>query len=217
MIHIYKIRQWRFNIKKKTSKLKSSRVYYSAEYEEKKCFIKIVKNSRVIENEIFINEYMSRCGIQFVPKIFMGDIDFTEDSSVLVTESIPDISGFKLPDDEQIFSQICEEFEHIHSYFHKYDIIHGDMSVFNVFLNHENRLLIIDFGIAWAPGSEIFRINAPRIGTYFMLSETHCIYDNAYSFLKILDDCGISLEFKQKECYKRIEKLVGKHTHKTAL
>ena len=36
---------------------------------------------------------------------------------------------------------------------------------------------------------------------------------NAVSFLKMLDDCGIPNEFKQKECYKRIEKLVGKHTY----
>jgi hypothetical protein len=71
---------------------------------------------------------------------------------------------------------------------------------------------MIDFGIARGPGSEAFPVDYSRhAGTYFLLEGNTRIYDDAYSFLQMLDFSGIPAFFKEKECFRRIERLVGGH------
>lgn len=200
-IRIYRVKQWRFNLKKKTS-----RVFYTAIFNENVYFIKIVNNLR---NEVFIHEYMKRCGIKFTPELLMSDEQFIKNRSMIVTEYIPDLVNFNVPNDIKEFEDICKELEDILECMRKFDIIHGDLSEFNVALDKKKRIIIFDWANGWAPGAENHML--PR--TVYKKVDGANIYCNAHCFLRVFDECGIPRAFKQSESYMKIERLVGKHTH----
>jgi len=193
---------------------KTDRLFFKGVFNGTKCFIKLAANDSTIKKEIFINNYMTECGINFVPKLLLSDSNYNINSALLVTELIQDIKKFKLPDNERAFEVMCNKFEHIHSCLKKFSIVHGDISLSNVLVDKNACIILIDFGIGWVPGSEIFRTNhLIHHGTYYIESDNVRIYDNAFSFLRVLDHSKIPAEYKQKECYKKIERLVGVHSH----
>jgi len=196
------------------------RYYYMAELNGKKCFVKIVEaaNDGTISNELAVNRYITQCGLDFVPELLAGDESYGKGEILLATGFKPGTVNFGLPADEESFEKVCGEFERIHGRFLDSGIIHGDISSSNLLLGPEDKILLIDFGIGRAPGSETHGINYQRHrGTYYRESGNTRTYDDAYSFLRMLEDCGIPDGLKQKDCYKRIEKLVGAHTYSVAL
>jgi len=189
------------------------RLFYRARYNGEPCFIKLVTNDSSIKKEIFINEYATQCNLDFIPKLLQSN-DINKNSSFLVTEFISGAKKFQMPNDEKSFETICANFIYIHDCLKKYDIIHGDISISNIILDSQNRIKLIDFGVGKAPGSEVFDTGRfIHRGTYYIPTNDSRIYDNAFSFLKVMDAAGIPTAFKQKKCYKEIESLVGEHTY----
>lgn len=218
-IRAFQISLWYMGRSKKGTLL---RFFYTAQLNGQKCFVKVATNDKTIKREIFINKYIAQTGLSFVPKLLLSDEAYADNTVLLVTELLLNTSKFKLPKNEQDFESLCREFECIHESLRKLDIIHGDINASNIILDQDNHIILIDFGISWAPGSEIYpedHINNP--GTYYQSSITNSdsirIYDNAFSFLEMLKDCDISFAFTNKECYKRIERLVGTHTYTVRL
>jgi len=213
-ISVYRVRRWYTY----TEEEKIIRRYYKARFNGELCFIKVAKNDSTIKKEIFINKYLVQCDIEFIPKLLVSDEEYDVSTSLIVTEFIQNTHKFKLPEDEKTFEYICGELIAIHGCFHKLGIMHGDICNSNILLDSRNNISLIDFGVGWAPGSEIFKVNDLYVrGTYYILDGNIRTYDHAFSFLRMMDDCGISKEFKQKECYKKIEKLLGVHTYTVTL
>jgi serine/threonine protein kinase len=212
-IRAYRINRWYSGL----GKTKTRRHYYKAELNGKKCFVKLSEYDRDIKREIFINKYITQCNLDFIPKILLSYEGDDNNAALLVTEFIEsDARELKMPEDAAEFEAICAQLEYIHSCLSKFDIIHGDIHSSNMMPDKENNIKIIDCAIGWVPGSEAYDEsykNRGLIGTYYIKSGNTRIYDHAYAFLRMMDDLGISDDFKQKECYKRIESLVGVHTY----
>jgi len=211
-IKVCRFRRWQWWQWHNSREKNYQRFYYKAKYSNKIYFIKVSKDDYTVKNEIFINEYLIQCGVTFAPKLLMSDENYGKNTAMIAFEFISEIYNFELADDEKAFEFICKEFEYIHGHFLKFNIIHGDISASNLLLGNKNNIVLIDFALSWVPGSEVFKLRHP-CGLYHVLSDNKHVYDNAFSFLRMLDDCGISDAFKQKECYKRIEKLLGVHTY----
>ena len=202
-IRIYRLKLWKANCK-----------YYQADMDGEKCFIKVSTDCIAAKNEIFINKYLAGCGFSFVPMLLLSDESYDSGEFLLVTEFKSNMRVFSLPEDEKAFELICAEFENIHGLFRQFDIIHGDLFPGNLRLDADNHICIIDFGVGWVPGSGEY----PEEYLYRGVNTgSAVVYDNARAFLNMLEDCGISNAFKQKECYKRIERLVGAHTYTVEL
>ena len=209
-ISTYQIRRWLRVVRGE----KLIRFYYQAKFKGEPCFIKMAKLDNTIGNEIYINKYLARCGATFVPRLLISDDNYNKDTSMMVLEAISDMREFELPDNESSFESICGDFEDIYKFFLEHGIIHGDINDSNLLLDHDNHIILIDFGLAKSPGSDTSQLSCSvQRGLYYQSSENTRIYDDAYSFLRMLDDCGIPDAFRQKECYQRIERLVGTHTH----
>lgn len=192
--------------------------YYATELKGKKCFAKTMTRGIVAQREIFINSYITKCNLDFVPKLLLSDENYDTSISLMVIEFIEGLREFTLPKDETTFEAVCAEFEHIHKCLRVADIIHGDLCRYNLLLDENNHIFLIDFGLTWVPGSENYPIDYRRHrGASYIDAGCSRIYDNAYSFLNMLDTCGISNTFKQKECYKRIQGLMGTHTYTVTL
>ena len=209
-IKTYEVRRWVRIVRDK----KLIRFYYKAQFKGIPCFIKLARMDITMKNEIFVNKYLVECGADFAPQMLISDENYSEDTSMIAFESISDLREFELPADENTFESICEEFEGIFKFFLKHGIIHGDINDSNLTLNRKNHIILIDFGLGKTPDSDTSLLSfSVQRGLYYQSTENTRIYDDAYSFVSMLDDCGISEAFKQKECYKRIKQLVGVHTH----
>ena len=205
----FKVRQWKFNKEKMRT-----RVYYKAIRNGEKCFVKIGKSDGALKNEINIYKYLKQCNIKFVPQYLISEESYDNDRILLVLQYLEGVNKFKTPKTEDEFNHICNEFEAIHACFCKFGILQRDISITNIYMNNENKMVVTDFGMGVSPGSDVSLIDPEsNVGTYFIFTEKTRIYDDAYSFVRMLDECGIPSEYKEMECYRRIEKLVGIHTH----
>jgi serine/threonine protein kinase len=212
-VRAYQCRKWKVGLKKYRGK-RHIRLFYRAVYEGKPCFIKLGKNDMPsMKRETLINNYVSWCGLRFAPAMLLSDDDYDDDTAILVTEYVSGLENFSLPGDTASFEAVCAELEHIHGCLQKFGIIHGDLNASNIMLDKDNRVIIIDFGIGWVPGADDY---IPR-GTYYTESGGERTYDNAFAFIKMLEECGVTANLKGNECYKRLERLVGVHTHTAAI
>jgi len=210
---MYKARIWYIGLRRSQSTGKKIiRYFYSATYKGKPCFVKLGKNCATFK-EVLVYKHMTECGLTLMPALLHSDENYAKNTVLLVTEFVNDMTNFKLPNDRVAFEAICTQLEYIHQQLREADIVHGDLTTSNLSITADQRIVVMDFGIAFSPAFEAFQSNTPFIGTHFNVSGNKCIYDNAYSFLRILDDCNISDNFKQEECYKRLRRLVGVHTH----
>ena len=211
-IKIYRINRWYIGL----GKYKTTRYYYKANLDKTKCFVKLAIKDRDIKREIYINRYITGFNFSFSPKTMLYDYGDDGSAALLVTEFLEgEAERFTIPECETTFESICKEFEYIHSCFQKHSIVHGDIHHLNLLLSKDNHIKIIDWAVGWVPGSEKYDDsygNRERVGTYCIESGNTKTFDHAYAFLRMLDEKGISDYFKQKECYKRIERLVGAHT-----
>jgi len=211
-IRPYRIKYWYRNIwvPQEVSIDNSIRRYYTGEFNGTKCFIKTMTAGITAQNEIFINKYFAKIGLSCVPDVLLTDENYMEDTYLLVTEFKPHMKHIFIPEDEKDFENICTQLENIHALFHEFNIMHLDLHGANVHLDKNNNVVIIDFGIAWIPGAQVY---PPAFYFKGVPLKDIVMYDNAYYFIEILDNCGIPVHFKQKECYQRIESLIGVHTY----
>ena len=206
-IRVFQIRQWVKHIE-----INFLRYNYKARFGGKYCFVKLASDVS-LKNEIYVNKHLQRCGIDFIPKYLMSDESYDGETSMLITDFLSDLRTFELPKNEKHFESICEEFISLHSRFLRFKIIHGDINKANMLLNHKNHIILIDFGMGRVPGSHIYENEMKKhFGTYYTVSGDTRIYDDAYSFIKTLEECGIPPVYKRLECYEKIVRLVGTHT-----
>ena len=188
------------------------RKYYMASYCGEACFVKLAKYDSTIKNEIFVNNYIACCDLSFVPRTLTSDIDFGRDESMLVTQYISGLSNFQIPEDTNLFDKYCDDFIHMHGAMQKFKIIHSDINDTNLLLNSCQQMILTDFGIGKAPGTEVFCIDyEAHDGTFYVDDGDLRTYDDAYSFVKMLDKSGIASSYKGRTSYKKVLQLVGLH------
>lgn len=186
------------------------RKYYSGKFKGEACFAKLAKNDSTIKNEIYVNAYVTEKGISFVPKTYYYEYDHGDGESLLITQFKAGIRDFSVPESEEAFTQVCKCFIDMCRAFAAIGVQHGDISESNLLVDSEGKLLMTDFGIGRAPGSEKFEIDyVVHDGTYYRTEGNLRTYDDVYSFLMMLDDCGLPESFKALPCYKELREMLG--------
>lgn len=187
---------------------KAYRRYYVANYECKKCFVKVAKNDATIINEIQVNSYIKDCcgSVDFTTKLIMCDKNFCEDTAMMAIEFISDLQKFYIPQDVGEFEVLCKSFERILKILEEFQIVHADIHKGNLMIK-DGKPVLLDFGISKIKNVENDIDYKARPGTFFRTNDTERTYDDAYSFIKMLEKMNISEEFKNLPTYKSIENL----------
>ena len=210
----YKSRSWRIGVEKD----KAYRRYYTAVFNNQICFLKIAINDSTIGNEIQIAESLIKKNISFISKIICFDKNLAEGKQMLATEftaglhpiSQESIYGDKEGVKSDQLIDYCTQMIDILKKLEAIGLVHADIHRGNLMLDAKNKLVLLDFGISKfidKPNEVNYRY---RPGTYYRETENGRMYDDAYSFLQLINQYSSVAEIKDNECYKAIQSRIGK-------
>ncbi len=201
----YLDRQWRFG----GGKDHAYRRYYTAKFNNKNVFIKVAKNDATIENEIIMANFMQDFSFDFIIPVVAAEEKFGADMKMLATEFTVGLHSFALPETLEEFDNYCKEFLTILDEFQNKKIVHADIHPNNLVLTENNNLCVIDFGIS----SVIDKTNkvdySARPGTYYIKTDFGRIYDDAYSFIKMVELLNPSKEMLSSPYFCNIKEKIG--------
>ena len=201
----YKLIQWRIGKEKD----KAYRRYYKCNYNGKKAFVKVAQKDSTIKNEIRICNYLKEQNIDFAAKMMMGRENFYNNTDVLVMEYVDNLAEFSIPDTYEQFENFCEQMVVILNHFKKIGVVHADIHKGNLMINQENKIILLDFGISMAKNVKNDVDYNARPGTFFVQEGNQRKYDDAYSFVRMIQLWDINNEWKECEAYKKIVSLIG--------
>lgn len=199
---------WR--IGKHTDKVE--RRYYIGDLFDERCFIKIAKNDLTTQNEIEIYKRLKDINWNFIPKCKFYDSNFESDDTVLLANEY--IDGLRNIDlQESNIQHICLAFDRILDSMYDVGLVHADIHKGNLMLDKDDNIVLMDFGISCFPsiGNNVDYINRP--GTFYRHNNDEIrIYDDAFSFLEMLEKMGIDSDMKKNEYYSIVAKKVDRLT-----
>lgn len=204
-IEVYKPRSWRFH----EGIDGASRRYYKALFNGKVCFIKIADHDKTIENEINIGNYIRNYNFSFSPDTIFIDENGYAGGKILAQEYIDGLHEFVLPEEIDDFADICKEYLHILETLEQADIVHSDVHYRNLLIDSQGHLKLLDYGISIIKnkGNNIDYVARP--GTFFIEKDQVRIYDDAYSFVKMVQKMSISNEFSLNNEFCNIKNRIG--------
>ena len=180
------------------------RRYYSAFLNDKKVFVKICKNDSTAQNEIKIYKYLASFDIPFLLKAESHSLDFNKGYSMLSLDFCTNLKPFAIPSTVDEFSNYCRQFLAIIGELNKIKLLHADIHKNNLVLNDKDELCLLDFGISISQNVENSVNYLARPGTYYIQNDNIRIYDDAYSFVKMVEQLNPRKEFLECDEYKQV-------------
>lgn len=197
--------QWRIG----KGKDHAFRRYYTGVFQGTKCFIKIGKNDATVKNELEILSQTGTDGMDFSPRLLIGAGAFAENTAMLAVEYKDDLMPIQTIDTEADFEEVCRQFVDILDGLKKAGIVHGDIHKGNMML-HKGKLLLLDYGISKI-GDKPNGINyLHRPGTFYRETMGVRVYDDAYSFLKMVEKMDLPEEYMDNQYIQQIRSRVDR-------
>lgn len=204
-ISVFKPRSWRYNEKCDGA----SRRYYTTEYKGKRYFIKVAFKDLTIDNEIEIAKYLQGFEFKYTPKCFLIDESVYKNGKILINEFIDGLYRFEIPSSKIDFEKICLSFLLILSKLKSINLIHADIHPCNLLLDNDYNLVLLDFGISIIKDKKNSVDYFARPGTFYIEQDNNRIYDDAYSFVKMMEKLKISKDYRECDAYRNIENRIG--------
>ena len=202
---IYKSTAWRFG----KGKDRAFRRYYAAYYNGTRTFVKISENDTTVKNEIKFAEYLKETSFPFVMQTVATDSNFNGGFDMLAMEFCDGLKAFSLPEDTLGFEALCDQFLTILDGLQSVKMVHADIHKNNLMLK-DDRLMLIDFGISYSENMENTVNYVARPGTYYKEFDNKTrFYDDAYSFVKMIEKLSPPASFLEGEKYLKIVERVG--------
>lgn len=179
----YKTKSWR-----RGDELdRAHRRYYIAYYGSEPCFIKIAENDKTIQNEIEVANHIKDLQWSFVPATYLVEPNFMGSRKLLAISYKEGVHS--IPDDiaAEELALLCVDFLEIHKSLLRANLVHADIHRGNLVLDANNHLLLLDFGISKFLDSSNNVDYVARPGTFFQVTEWGRIYDDAFSFIKMIE------------------------------
>lgn len=212
-IRIFKSRTWRFG----HGKDGAYRRYYIARYNSKKVFIKIAKNDLTIINEISFAEIFENYNYDFINTVECIDKEFGDSTMMYATQFIESLSPFAVPGEEKEFQSLCTQFHNILLDLEKQGIVHADIHRKNLMVSAEGNLILLDFGISVKKGVDNGVDYSARPGTFYKTKKDGKtelrIYDDAYSFVRMIDMLDVTRDWLSSNEYQQIKNRIGINEH----
>ena len=186
------------------------RRYYSGSINGTPCFIKVGYKDATVRNELNIMMSQEKPFI-YSPIFLVGDLDFNEETVMLAVQFIPDLQKFAIPESKKGFENLCQSFLSILDDLQMRHIVHADIHKGNLMLQG-SKLFLLDYGISMKTdeGNDIDYVSRP--GTFYTEKDGVRTYDDAYSFIKTVDEFGIEKSFKDCASYQRIISRIGDYS-----
>lgn len=212
----FKSRTWRLGLEKD----RAYRRYYLCCYKGEKCFIKVAQNDSTIGNEIFVAEKLIGRDVPFIPKIISFDKNFDKDKQMLATsfvKGLHPISRESVYNDVETVSgnkliEYCAQMLNILQSLEALQLVHADIHKGNLVLDDRDRLILLDFGISKFLNVDNNVQYGCRPGTFFKDTACGRVYDDAYSFIKLIGRYDSCKEIVDSLAYKAICERIGKVT-----
>ena len=183
------------------------RRYYLAEYDETKVFVKIGIDDATVANEYCVMKHLQDEKLAFVAPMLCGSDKFDLNTTMLAVEFIPDLTRFSISKNRGNFEKMCKQFCTMITELSKCSIIHADIHAGNLMLQND-KIYLLDFGISKVNGIDNGIDYSNRPGTFYRTFVNKRRYDDAYSFIQLVDRLGIVEEWKECEPYKKILAIV---------
>ena len=104
----------------------------------------------------------------------------------------------------QGFESQCREFLEILDALESRDIIHADIHKNNLMLDQQGHLVLLDYGISMILRQDNSVDYKARPGTFYREKDGVRIYDDAYSFVMMLEGLGLPEQWKNAEIYRQV-------------
>ena len=179
-------------------------------YSNEKVFIKIGQNDATVENEYYVLKSILNVQLDFVAPIVCGSEKLDNNTVMIAVKYLPGLRKFSLPDTKTEFTQLCENFYLLLKELRQNSIIHADIHEGNLMLQ-DKRIILLDFGISFVKGKKNSINYKHRPGTFFREKDGVRRYDDAYSFVCLLDRLCVPIEWKKLEQYKKIVKCIDEY------
>ena len=197
---------------------KAYRRYYSAYFKDKKCFIKVAQNDSTIGNEITVAEQLLGKKLDYISEVITFDKKFASNMQMLATaftDGLHPISKESIYNDvEQVSSsqliRYCKQMYKILLSLEDLQLVHADIHKGNLMLDSNDNLILLDFGISKFLDKENEVKYDCRPGTFFRQTPEGRVYDDAYSFLQLINRYESCRNIHDTEAYKSICARVNK-------
>ncbi len=213
-LNLFKTRSWR--IGKELDH--AYRRYYTGFYDGQKCFIKIAENDSTIENELFVAKNLIGKKFTFISKIICIDSSFDGNKKMLATIFT---KGLHPLSKESIYHDVetvraeslldyCRQMRNILQQLEKIKLVHADIHKGNLMLDENDHLILLDFGISkfLDKGNNVDYISRP--GTFYRNTSGGRIYDDAYSFIQMINRYDAIKDIMESGEYKSIVERIDK-------
>lgn len=186
------------------------RRYYIGEYEERKCFIKIGKNDATVENEYLFGKNLKQVELKFSPRFITGDNFFDDNTTMLAIEYLDGLHKFSAPVSVEKFANLCKQFNDILDELFENNIVHADIHKGNLMTQNE-KLVLMDYGISMKKdiGNKIDYKARP--GTFYRDNCGKRTYDDAFSFVEMINRLGLPEKYLNVKEYKDIVSKIGRN------
>lgn len=187
------------------------RRYYTARLGGKKVFIKVAKNDATICNEIDVGSALQNCSVLRGGQTLVSDKKFAENTMMLAMGFTEGLRSFQLPDTVQDFESQCREFLEILDALRSRNIVHADIHKNNLMLDKQGHLVLLDYGISMILGQTNSVDYKARPGTFYRENNGVRVYDDAYSFVSMLEGLGLPAQWKDVQAYQQVENQIDAH------
>tara|TARA_B110000091_G_C13821894_1_gene481563 strand:+ start:6032 stop:6667 length:636 start_codon:yes stop_codon:yes gene_type:complete len=185
--------------------------YFKANFEGKNIFIKLLKHENKNIREAEVLKYISNCESEsFASKLIYESPIKTK--SVIVTEIIEGEVLKEKNIDFELFLLITDQFIEILNSLQKLDIVHCDIRPNNIIITPSKQVKLIDF--EYAICKSIQNLNNLKFENKLILQnlgeEYSCkgfIWDDAYSFYRIIKNILEFNEYRESDLYTANEKV----------
>ena len=205
-ICVFKQNTWRIG----RSEDKALRRYYTGNYANLPCFVKIASGDKTVENEINIQKKIHKKFFQFTPKYLTSIDAVSGQKSILVVEYLIDLHPIPDNPSYDLLISISRQFNNILDSFAKIGLVHADIHRGNMLLDSKENLVILDFGISKFVDVDNNVNYIERPGTYYKQIDNYRIYDDAYSFVQMIKKLDVQDDFYNTNEYKLINNKIGK-------
>lgn len=204
-IKIFKPKTWRIG----NGLDKAQRRYYTARYSNAPCFIKIAEKDSTIQNEIVVADRIKQNKWDFTPNCFVTDYSFMGTRKMLAvsfSEGLHIIPDSITPDE---LKGLCADFVKLHESLLSANLVHADIHRRNLMLDMNNHLVLLDFGISKFLDSDNDVDYVARPGTFYEKTITGRLYDDAYSFIKMIEKLPACSSITESAEYLAVSNRIG--------